>query len=296
MAGRKKAVDPVIDIHAHVKWYGYNAEKLVANMDEHGIDVMWLLTWEAPPHEIDLPHHYTVFWPGRLCLPFADVVEAVEQYPERFLPFYAPDPRQPGALEKLQGAVERGGIRGCGEMKCRIMMDDPHALQMWHYCGEKGLPVIFHLDVPLPRHALDRSPGYWYCCDWDNLARALERCPKTIFIGHGPGFWREMSADADSSPLGYPEGPVKAGGRLERFLNRYPNLHCDLSAGSGLNALSRDPAHGRRFLLEYQDRCYFGRDYFDARLHDFIRSCRLEPAVYRKLMGGNAQKLVPLKS
>lgn len=37
----------VIDAHAHVWWYGYDAEKLVANMDEHGIDVAWLLSWEV---------------------------------------------------------------------------------------------------------------------------------------------------------------------------------------------------------------------------------------------------------
>lgn len=284
----------VIDIHGHVNWYGYNAGKIVENMDEHGIDIMWLLTWEISEHEIGSESYDQSFGPGRIGLPFSDVIDAVEQFPERFIPFYAPDPRQLRALDRLAGAVKFHGVRGCGEVKYRIMMDNPHALEMWHYCGETGLPVIFHMDVPLPRWDLSRSPGYWYCCDWENLARALERCPKTTFLGHGPGFWREISQDADASPDGYPSGPVKRGGRLWKFLDKYPNLHCDLSAGSALNALSRSQDVGKDFLLKYQDRCYFGRDFFDGRLHEFIESCNLPKSVYKKIMGRNAIKLVPL--
>lgn len=282
----------VIDCHGHVKWYGYDARKLARNMDQNGIARMWLLTWEAPANEF-AAFYEEVFWPGRTSMPFGDVMDAVEQFPDRFIPFYAPDPRQPGALRRLRGAVKHLGVRGCGEMKCRIMMDDPHALEMWHYCGEAGLPVIFHLDVPLPRGKRDSDPGYWYCCDWENLAHALELCPRTTFLGHAPGFWREISGDADKTADAYPQGAVRPGGRLWKHLDRYPNLGCDLSAGSAFNALSRDPAIGRKFLLKYQDRCLFGRDYFDDRLHRFILKCRLPEATYRKIMSGNALRLVP---
>jgi predicted TIM-barrel fold metal-dependent hydrolase len=282
----------VIDAHGHVNWLGYDAARLVANMDAHGIDVMWLLTWEAPAHEID-PNNYDVFWPNRCGMPLEDVLEAVRQYPRRFVPFYAPDPRQPGALSRLRAAVKQYGVRGCGEMKCRIMLDDPHALEMWHFCGENRLPVIIHMDVPLPRRRLGRDPGYWYCCDWENLARALERCPRTTFIGHAPGFWREISGNADSSAAAYPEGPVTPGGRLWQYLDRYPDLYCDLSANSALRALGRDRECARRFLLRYQDRCLFGRDYFDDALWKFLRSLRLPDAVQKKIVRGNALRLVP---
>ena len=48
--------------------------------------------------------------------------------------------------------------------------------------------------------------------------------------------------------------------RLIEMMRAHPNLHGDLSAGSGHNALSRDPAFGVRFLNEFQDRLYFGTD------------------------------------
>lgn len=285
----------IVDCHGHVKWYGYDARRLVENMDEHGIGVMWLLTWELSADDVDAASHGRAFWPGRVGMPIEDVIEAVELFPERFVPFYAPDPCRPGALERLRSAVEYHGVRGVGELKHHAMLDDPRALQMFHYCGEAGLPVTFHMDVPLPRHNPSGDPGRWYCCDWENLARALALCPKTTFLGHGPGFWREISGDADSSPDSYPTGPVTPGGRLQRYLDAYPNLYCDLSAGSALRALSRSPEVGREFLLEHQDRCLFGRDYFDDKLHRFITSCRLPPAAADSIMGGTALRLVPLQ-
>jgi predicted TIM-barrel fold metal-dependent hydrolase len=282
----------IVDAHNHVKWYGYTAERMVENMDRHGIDVTWALTWEAPPREFS-PSSLATLWPGRNCIPLADALAAAAKYPDRFVPFYAPDPREPHALKRLQGAVQHCGVRGMGELKCQVMLDNPYVLEMFHYCGEKGLPVVFHVDVPLPRHDASKDPGYWYCCDWENLARALETCPKTMLIGHGPGFWREMSGDADASADAYPRGPVVAGGRLWKYMDTYPNLHCDLSAGSAVNALSRTPAAGREFLLEYQDRCLFGRDAFDDRMHEFIRSCELPQEAQDAIMGGNAMRLVP---
>ena len=281
----------IIDAHGHVKWYGYDARRLVENMDQHGIDVMWLLTWEAPPHEIG---SYTCFWPGRCGMPFEDVVDAVEQYPDRFVAGYAPDPREPHAMEKLRSAVKFHNVRTVGEMKCRIMMDSPNALHMWYYAGEEGMPVTFHLDTPIPPGDLSKDPGNWYCCNWDNLARALELCPKTNFLGHAPGFWSGISGDADQRTEGYPKGPVAPGGRLWEFMDAFPNLHCDLSAGSALNAISRDPEVGKKFLKKYQDRCLFGRDYFDDRLHKFLKSCRLGKTIMDKIMSRNALRLVPL--
>jgi len=284
----------IIDCHAHVKWYGYDARRLVENMDEHGIDVMWLLTWEVPQEEMATNAYERVFWPGRKEMPLEDVVEAVSRYPDRFVPFYAPDPSRPGALSRLEGAIKHYGVRGCGELKSRVMMDDPRTLELFHFCGENKLPVIFHVDVPLPRHKLGRDPGLWYCCDRENLARALETCPRTVLIGHGPGFWREISGNADSCPDAYPDGPVTPGGTLWKYMDRYPNLRCDLSAGSARRALSRSPEVGRKFLLKYQGRCLFGRDYFDDAMHKFIKSCRLPASVTRKILRDNALRLVPL--
>ena len=79
----------------------------------------------------------------------------------------------------------------------------------------------------------------------DNLERAMQACPGTQFVGHAPGFWREISGDAARRTETYPLGPVAPGGRVPELLEKYANLYADISAGSGLRALRRDPKHGR---------------------------------------------------
>lgn len=282
----------IIDAHGHVKWHCHDAADLVANMDEHGIERAWLLTCEMPPEE-RAPGGRAACWPGNVGMPIKDVLEAVRAYPDRFVPFYAPDPRRPDCLARLRDAVKHNGVRGFGEMKVRVMLDDPRALVVFHYCGENGLPVVFHMDVPLSRNDLGRDPGYWYCYGWENLARALERCPNTTFLGHAPGFWAAISGDAHETDETYPSGPVTPGGLVWEFLDRYPNLYCDLSANSGLNALQRDPEVGRRFLTKYRDRCLFGRDCFDDRLHRFLLELNLPQDVLGNILCENALRLVP---
>jgi hypothetical protein len=125
------------------------------------------------------------------------------------------------------------------------------------------------------------------------LARTLEACPDTIFIGHAPGFWRYISGDEATETAIYPKGPIVPGGRLLELLDRYPNLWADLSAGSGLGALQRDPAFSKEFLARYADRLLFGRDDNGNRLQTFLLSLDLPDDVIGRIMSGNALRLVP---
>jgi hypothetical protein len=291
-SGKKKMT--VIDAHNHINWIGMDARKLVENMDQFGIDKTWLLTWECPAHEIDMISYPSSFAPNRVGMPLEDMLHAVELYPDRLVPFYAPDPRDPFALDKLASAVEMHGIRGYGELKVRIMADDPDALRIYALCGELKLPVIFHIDVTKPRGGIPSSRQYWYCYDIDRLENALKLCPKTIFIGHAPGFWREISGDA-TDDAAYPAGPVKPGGKLIRLFDKYPNLCAELSANSGLNAIKRDREFGIKFLTKYQDRILFGRDGKDNQHQEYLNSLDLPSSVLEKVFHKNAEKLVPLK-
>ena len=54
------------------------------------------------------------------------------------------------------------------------------------------------------------------------------------------------------------------GGLTDRYLSDYPNMYGDLSAGSGLNALTRDEDFTRDFLTRHQDKLVFGSDCSDA--------------------------------
>jgi predicted TIM-barrel fold metal-dependent hydrolase len=284
----------IIDVHCHPRWLGHDSRKAVENMDRLGIERAWLLSWEAPENEVS-PDYYERLNPAALRIRFEDVVAWCEQFPERFIPGTTYDPRDRYAPEKLKAATEIFGVRVFGEFKRRMRYDDPDCLRLFHFCGELGLPVLFHLDVTFPRNAVPTQWQWWYGGDLEAVARALEQCPKTSFIGHAPGFWRELSGDADDEPSAYPVGkPVRPGGRLLRLLDQFPNLYCDLSAGSGFVALTRDPAFARSFLIRYQDRILFGRDEFSDRHLQALKALQLPDAVLRKILAENALKLVPI--
>jgi len=289
----------IIDTHQHVFWYGKDDKGLIADMDEQGIDLCWLLTWDIPPSE-DVGWH--VFnsvhvrpdgtHPG---LPLCDVITAKQHYPDRFIIGYCPNPIIKGAAERFEKAYHMHGIRVCGEWKLRMLVDDPRSIELFRKAGELKCPVVIHLDVPylfdVEKGEMVYQPN-WYGGTIDNLERAMQLCPKTIFLGHAAGFWREISGDADKDPCFTPTGPVVDGGRLARLLEDYSNLYGDLSAGSALNALLRDSKYAKKFLCKFADRLCFARDYFGSELHTFLQSLDLPEDVQKKIYSGNAQRLM----
>ena len=85
------------------------------------------------------------------------------------------------------------------------------------------------------------------------------------------------------------------GGRLPELFDQYPNLCADLSAFSGLNALKRDPAHGRSFLLRYSRRLLFARDFYDGRLHEFLQTLDLPQEAAEDIYHRNAERLLRIQ-
>jgi predicted TIM-barrel fold metal-dependent hydrolase len=288
----------IIDAHQHVFWHKKNDADLIADMDAHRIDFAWVLTWEIPPH--DARNGLGVFNPAAVTpegyspgMTLAELLTMRDRYPDRVVVGYCPDPTQPEAPDMFEAAYHMHGARVCGEWKFRVLMDDPRCLNLFRRAGRLGCPVLFHIDIPyLPDGKGGRAYSpYWYGGTMDNVQRAMEACPETIFIGHAPGFWREISADADGDTNVYPKGRVVEGGRLIGALGKYPNLYADLSAGSGRFALQRDPAHARKFLTRFADRLLFGRDYYGTELHDFLRTVSLPKAVRDKIYFKNALRL-----
>jgi len=265
-----------IDCHVHVNWQGYDATKVIAHMDKLGIDQAWVLTWEM----------VNGLQVGYQHLSMQEMWAACRKYPRRLLPFHAPDPRRPDAERLLREEIRRG-LRGFGECKVRTCIDDPDLVRLFRIAGDAGLPVLLHLGKAEPPEY-----AHWYLHGIDGLARVLDMLPHVNFVGHGPGFWRYISGDEARDPSGYPKGKVTPGGKLLHLLRRYKNLYCDLSAMSGLNAISRDPEWGRRFLIRYRTRILYGTDMFDRRHLDYLESLRLDATTMRLIMGENAQRLV----
>lgn len=285
----------VIDAHNHPEWHGYTVEKFIENMDKNKIDITWLLTWESPLDEYSHEHfvwipHFEKYGP----IPFSKVLEYVRQFPKRFVPGYAPDPRRPEAIDLLAGAINMYGVRIYGELKLRMMYDNPDAIRMFRFCGEKNLPVVVHIDYEFETQTKYPRPSWWYGGGIEAFERAVAKCPETIFLGHGPGFWAHISGDDKFDKEMYPQGEIKEGGKIVEMLRKYKNLYCDISALSGINALKRDTDFGKKFILGFQDRILFARDYFDSRHKEFLDSLGLDSDILEKIYSGNALKIVPL--
>lgn len=282
----------IIDAHNHSDWHGHDLPKFLQNMADFQIDKTWLLSWESPPDEYDPTYNYVCLSGERGPIPFERGLAYFQQAPEKFVLGYAPDPRRPDSIDRLQAAVEIYGVRVCGELKLRMMYDNWDALRMFRYCGERGLPVTVHLDYEFNTGAKYPRPNWWYGGGIDAFERAVRSCPKTNFIGHAPGFWAHISNDDLYYQEPYPKGPVVTGGAVTRMLRTYPNLFADLSAGSGLNALKRDPSFARDFLVEFQDRLLYARDNFNNDLQVFLQTLALPEAVWTKLASANAERLI----
>lgn len=284
----------IIDAHNHVCWHGHTPEKHVRNMDEFGIDVTLILTWEAPPQDRS-PSFERVCDPTQNGLELASALEARRLFPDRFVVGYCPDPRDPMAIDRLEAALTIHDIRACGEWKYRMMFDNVDNLRLLTFCSQHTLPVTIHISYPAP---LDKRgyprPDYWYLGGMEALERAMQAVPEAVILGHGPGFWGTISADDKHLITGYPEGPIVPGGAVVRLMREFPNLYGDMSANSGLNALTRDRAFGKEFIIEFQDRILYARDYFDNRHREFMEGLDLPQDVFEKVMGGNAARLLRL--
>jgi len=80
-------------------------------------------------------------------------------------------------------------------------------------------------------------------------------------------------------------------------------MYGDLSAGSGFNALNRDPEYAVHFLNEFQDRLFFGTDIClpDQKIPQvkFLTELRdkgkLSQDTFEKIAYRNAEELLDLK-
>lgn len=285
----------IVDFHNHPDWHKHDLDKYLANMDQYGISKTCLLTWECPRDEYDPSYDAACPACENGPISFARCLSYVERCPERFYLGYAPDPRKPEAIDQLKAAVDIYGVKVYGELKIRMMLDNMDAIRMYRFCGELGLPVVVHIDYEYDREVKYPRPNYWYGGGIEAFERAIKACPDTLFVGHAPGFWAHISDDGLHTTTGYPKSKVVPEGKIAKMMRAYPNLYCDLSAGSGCNALRRDREYAKIFLTEFQDRIFYGRDFFDNQHQEFLNSLDLERSVLEKIYSGNTIRILGLE-
>jgi len=244
----------LIDVHAHLGRLHRDRRKfldltdLILKMDAWGIDRACVHCLSEHP-EAEYQESDT-----------EDIIAACSKYPKRLIPFCLIDPRfglnspEMDFSYLLEEYVARG-CKGMGEMLPKMYFDDPRCINLFRQAGKFGLPITFDMNDNPVHYGLRDDHGL------PRLEKALQQCPDTILIGHGPTFWAEISAEVpDRERWGYPKGPVKPGGAVPRLMEEYPNLWADISAGSGHNALTRDTNFGIEFLDRFQDKLMFGTD------------------------------------
>ena len=293
-----------IDIHAHAQAYpelaptlkctGYrcvSAEEVLGFYDRLNIEKGLLL----PIVSMEGAWHLMT---NEACKTLSD------RYPDRFLWACNVDARaaenSPDAdLAWILRQYMALGARSFGELTSNLYADDPRMENLLAQCEALGLPVTIHVSP---------APGVNYGIADDlglpRLEKILRRHPKLVILGHSQPFWAEISADVTPETRNdYPKGPVKEG-RLTELMRRYPNLCCDLSAGSGANAMMRDPDHAVRFLTEFADRIFYGCDIctvtntfpfaFSEFLDGLLDGGRLSEENYCKIVRHNAERLLHL--
>lgn len=222
------------------------------------------------------------------------VLEQTRPHRDRLIPFCALDPRHPNLdgvkpkVDQLRRYVE-AGARGFGEHKIGLPIDDDRNLELYAACAELDLPILFHMDG----HRNTDEPGL------PGLEHALQQVSDATFVGHAQGWWASISGEVTTQEMyGYPEGSVEPGGALDRLMDEYPNLYGDLSAGSGANAIQRDLAFGREFVVRRADRLLFATDYLTPGQNipqfDLYRSLDLPDDVRAKIYRDNARELLEL--
>ena len=282
----------IIDAHNHPDWHGHDVNKFLQNMAQNGIDKSWLLTWECPVDEYDPIYASSSLTDALGPISLAKSLRYKDRAPDAFVLGYAPDPRRPEAIDRLQAAIEIYGVQVYGELKLRMMYDNLDALRVFRFCGEKGLPVTVHIDYEFDTGSRHPRPSWWYGGGIEAFERAVKACPGTTFIGHAPGFWAHISGDDQFNRTVYPRGRVASGGKVVELLRQCSNLHADLSARSALNALDRDRKFAKEFIQEFKNRLLFARDCFDDKLQEFLNSLGLPDDVLRALCAGNARRLL----
>jgi predicted TIM-barrel fold metal-dependent hydrolase len=311
-----------VDCHLHVNFNAFPLGDLIKYLDRERIDCCWLLSWEEINPGPWIYRH----------LPVEDIYGAYLKYPSRIIPFYAPDPHGDDASVKLdnwhmkgiRGCGELKATLNWDSKQVMAILQTARRLKMpvVFHMEESGIRIpysdklfdrllYYGLETEKKVYKIPQSilrllvksytplrnrtksfvfPGYML--DMASLERTLSEYPDVNFVAHGPMFWKHISADGATCSEGYPTGLVTGEGIIWRLLSDYPNLYADTSAGSGLNAFTRDPENAKRFLSLFESKILYGTDNVMKGQREFLNSLRLPKGTCQKICGDNAYGLV----
>lgn len=226
----------VVDVHEHLQ-SSNGVHKLAMAMDHNSLSTVVLV---ASPLEIlgradgEKAGFTNPEWNNN------ELLQISRSAPERFLAFATYSPADTHVLQKLKVFIKRGG-KGLKLYNghylfydmFHIRLDAPHMMEVYAWCEENHIPIIFHAN----------SRYYW-----SELTHILDAYPRlTINLPH---FCMSL-VDLD---------------RICELFDRYENVYSDISLGEGklaytsLEYISRYRDLFRTLVLKYKTRFLFGAD------------------------------------
>jgi predicted TIM-barrel fold metal-dependent hydrolase len=312
-----------IDAHFHVNFSNFDAGHIIQYLNQNNIEKCWLLTWE----ELDTPipsiyQHLSV----------EDLFEAYNQYPDRIIPFYAPDPKSAAITAEIERYL-KAGLKGCGELKVTHLWKEEIIEEYLKKISNYSLPVVFHMEAPrmhyvqkeknqfehllshLMNGAFNGVSGYYLqtLAEKTSILKNHLRTHSEFFPGYlfdfeflekrliqfpnlifiGHGPHFWNNISTELSlKYVHQKGKIKEFGIIDQLLEKYSNLYCDISGRSGYNALKRDIIQSRVFLEKHADKILFGTDNTNYHLEQFLLSFKLPQEKLKRIFYENANTIV----
>ena len=282
------AQEPVIDIHQHLGYSGRPDDVLLRHQRVMGVSTTILLPAgrdvdSASTHQGVSNGLQAQALGNEACRRFARAHKKQYRFGANEVPDIA------GATQEIERYLKLGGVI-IAEQKFGVECDAPEMQRVYALARDHRVPVLMHWQYKMYNYGFDR------------FHQVLAKYPDVNFIGHAQTWWANVDAQyRDDEKNLYPKGPVAPGGLTDRYLSDYPNMYGDLSAGSGLNALTRHESFAREFLVRHQDKLVFGSDCSDhegsgekcqgSQTIAAVRRLAATKEIERKLLCVNAKKL-----
>lgn len=278
---------PVIDIHQHTNYSGRTDAQLLQHQKAMGITRTILLP-AGIPVELASTHKGRSNGLAARIWGNSAAYRLVRAFPDHYSYFANEVPDVPNAVAEIEKHLELGAL-GIGEQKFNLDVDSKPMHKIFALAQAHRVPVLIHFQHGMYNHGLDR------------FHHVLEKYPDVSFIGHAQTWWGNIDK-AHQQEILYPKTSVTPGGITDRLLADYANMFGDLSAGSGQNALTRDPEHAAAFIDRHQDKLFYGSDCNDttgkgdgcsgAGTLNLIRELSGSPEIARKVLYQNAKKVI----
>jgi predicted TIM-barrel fold metal-dependent hydrolase len=284
------AGEPILDIHQHVGYSGRPDPVLLEHQRAIGATTTVLLPAGRPArtastHDGVANGLQAEALGNEACHQFAS------EHKGAFVCAANDVPDAAGAVQEIERYLKRGAVM-IAEQKFGVDCDSPEMQRIYQLAQAYRVPVLMHWQYRMYNYGFER------------FYTMLEKYPSVAFIGHAQTWWANIDRNHQDQSVLYPKGPVTRGGLTDRYLSDYANMYGDLSAGSGLNALTRDEDFTRDFLTRHQDKLLFGSDCSDrnggspacqgARTIAAIRRLAATKTIERKLLFENGRQLLRL--